>query len=387
MNIPWSGGSLAWRALLALALTEFLRNALFFGVLPLMGSSKTAIGLLVSSHYLADGLAKAPLAAFTERLGLGRMLCLAGLAGLLCVMFLPQLPLSLGIALAGLWGLGLCSLQSGVMTLVSSLAKTGQENRALNWATLAISPSLVLGGVGMLFFAPKFPVLAHDILIGVQLLALLVSFSLIKMIATPKTLPKLNWLELKPIFLLFPAAFGQTLVPGMIAPLLQSLLLERKIGPLELLGLAGAAGLGALLSLTQASRWKGSPKVILQSGLSGLIVGLPLLGWLAGPHWWLYPLGLLVGTGYGLYLSGWNGLLVKTLPPQRRATAWGALMTVEALGFSSGAGLGGVTSEHFGSAAPFYLAAILLLMVQLYYGIPRRSSQSSQSQSVDAGGS
>lgn len=50
----------------------------------------------------------------------------------------------------------------------------------------------------------------------------------------------------------------------------------------------------------------------------------------------LLPLGALVGLGYGAFITGWNGLVARTLPEGQQAAAWGTVMAVEALGTPSG---------------------------------------------------
>ena len=81
---------------------------------------------------------------------------------------------------------------------------------------------------------------------------------------------------------------------------------------------------------------------------------------------------LVLGLGYSAFITGWNGLVARTLPEGHRAAAWGTVMAVEALGYAVGPLLGGAAWELAGQRGVFLLGALVFGLTEVYYLWPGR---------------
>lgn len=372
----WSRGPLIVRLLLLLALSEAVRSGFFVAYLPLqdrmLGLGAAVIGLLVGGHYLADGLAKGPAGVLAERWGMGRLAVIGAGLGLVVLLVLPRLPwIWLGLLLSLLWGLALASLWPSVMTAVSHHAQPGRAARALGVASVVVAPGVAVGALGTGLLMERAPELAGNVLLGAQGLAVLLALSVLRL-RLPRSVAPLRHFRWRPLTVLLPGAFAQTLAPGLLVitalPYLQ--LRGLSVADLLLPGLlAAAVGLPTLLLLGRlADRWH--PKWALLPGLT-LLAGAFVL--LAQPDLGerLLPSAALLGAAVGAFLSGWNGLVARTLPKDHRAAAWGTIMAVEALGYAAGPPLGGLAWQYIGPQAPFLLGAGVLGLTTLYYLVAR----------------
>lgn len=373
----WSHNSTVLRLLALLALSEFVRTGFFVAFLPLsraeIGLTAAGVGLIVGLHYLADGLAKGPVGVLTDRFGLGRMALAGALAGSLAVLFLPSAPKLLLAPLISLaWGLTLTTLWPGVMTAVSHFARDGKQSRALSVASLTTAPPIVLGALGVGVLMQRVPGAAYPLLVGAQIAALLIALSLVNL-KLPRAPREGGGYEWRRVAGLIPAAFAQTLAPGLLVTIFFPLLGELGLSVLDLVGpglVAGAVGLGALPLVGRLAD-RAHPRLALLPGLLMLAVTFALLGMPGAAHR-LYLVAPLGGLAYALFLAGWNGLVARTLPQAHRTAAWGTVMAVEALGYAVGPVLGGLMWDRFGVGGPFWLGALVLVLVQVYYLFPAR---------------
>lgn len=385
--MPWNFSPTVLRLLALLALSDFVRSGFLVAYLPLAGQNfelrAADIGLIVGLNYLADALAKGPVGVLTERYGLGRMALLGATVGALTLLALPHVPfLFLAWLLSLTWGLAFTSLWPGVMTAVSHFAKEGKQSRALSWASVAAAPGIVLGVLGVGLVMKHTPELGYPILIGAQAVAVVLALSLVGLrlprrqdrAARDPAAPGSPYRWVK-VASLIPAAFAQTLAPGLLVPIFYPYLAKLGLGVTDLLAPA-ALGLGVGLTCIQlAGRLADRlhPRVALLPGLLLLGVTFLLLG-LPGAQERLYLITAVGGVAYALFLAGWNGLVSRTLPTEHRTAAWGTIMAVEALGYAVGPVLGGVMWDRFGTGGPFYLGAVVFLLVQIYYLMPWRQA-------------
>ncbi|MCY1703307.1 MFS transporter [Deinococcus sp. SL84] len=375
----WKNPALMLRLLALLILSEAAHFGFFITALPLRAESLSLnaalIGTLTGGHYLADALSKGPMGYLAGRWGAGLLLALASLAGLLVLgtVTVGHLPYLALFALAAVWGVLYGSLWPVVMGYSQLLAEPGRTSRALALTSLAVAPGLALG-VGVLGpLMQRQPQQGLDLLLGLQGLALLLSLTLLRLKPAPQTGNRAASLgELRRqwsgVALLLPAALAQTLAPGLLVTLVFPLLAQFGLGMMDLawpaLGLL--VGLGLTLWLAGRLADRTSPRRAL---LPGLLVLALSYGLLALPHpedrlWLALP---LLGVGYGAFLTGWNGLVGQVLPQGQRMTGWGAIMTVEALGYAAGPVLGGLMWTHYGHSGVFATGAAVFVTTLVYY--------------------
>lgn len=363
--------------LLALALCEFVRTGFYVAYLPNLstksGMALIGVGVLASSHYVLDALTKAPMAFVADRIGTGRLILLGFLIGLLAMFLIPQVPYVVALLLSALWGLTTAALWPSVLTLVSLKSIEGQENHALNLANVAVAPGVALGMLGVGQVMQVRPEWVVPLLEGAGFLGLLITLFLWKLrVHVPAQ--KLNVQQFNPILILIPAAFLQTMIPSLFGTVLYPLLSKVGLTLVQLVPVVVVTLLLGLISMRVAggSTLRVPPRTFTLLGLLGMFAAFVMLTLvpLKPPISWLvYTSMALLGAGYGAFLSGWNGMVVRTLPVDHRSTVWGTLMMIEAFGFSLGPALGGAFWDLYGTRGPFVVASILILLVLLYYGV------------------
>ncbi|GAA5514222.1 hypothetical protein Dcar01_02976 [Deinococcus carri] len=386
----WTRPLVMLRLLALLLSSELVRTGFFVSALPVagpgLGLNTAVIGVMVGVHYLADALAKGPMGLVTERWGLGRVLALGSGLGLLVVLGTRLLPSPLwGVVGCALWGVTYAALWPGVMSASQMLARPGRTARALSVSSLSVAPAILGGvlGVGPLMQAR--PGAAWGLLLGAQGAALLLALGLLRLhfssqhfsnqhssgTASP---PAGMWQGWTRVAVLLPAAFAQTLAPGLLVTLFYPLLSRLGLGLGDLLGpgLLALAAFGACLWTAGRLADRAHPRRALTPGLLGLALtfGVAALPGLEARLWLLAP---LLGLGYGAFVAGWNGLVGRVLPQEHRAAAWGTVMAVEALGYAAGPVLGGVAWASFGPAGVFTLGAAVFLLAEAYYLWPGRA--------------
>ncbi|WP_291423536.1 MFS transporter [Deinococcus sp.] len=390
----WTRPLTMLRLLALLLASELVRTGFFVSALPVAGPglhlSPGLIGLMVGGHYLMDALGKGPMGLVSERFGLGRVLLLGTLLGLMTVVGVRLFPSPVfGVLACAVWGLSFSALWPGVMSVSQALAVPERLSRALAVSNLSVAPAILAGVllVGPLMQAR--PGAAWTLLLGSQGLALLLALSLwglrLPVLAQTPVLAQNHlvanvWRGWQRVAALLPAAFAQTLAPGLLITLIYPLLahlglhLSDLVGP----GLLAAAAFALSLWLLGRLADQAHPRRALTPGLLllALVFGLMALSDLppgaapgaAGdvrPRLWA--LAPLLGLGYGAFIAGWNGLVGRTLPEAHRAAAWGTVMAVESLGYAVGPVLGGAVWQLAGQPGVFALGAVVFLLTQGYY--------------------
>jgi len=239
-------------------------------------------------------------------------------------------------------------------------------------ATVLVGPLLGLAMLATGYLAQRSPELAYRAVLALALVLFLLALSLAT-IRSPAPRPNKAPYDWRRLFALLPAAFVQTLSMGVLTPVLFLFVARVDLSLPRLVFLIAAGAGAALLVFWRAARRadEGEPKRLLVPGLFLAALGFTLVGVLPllfGPALWTLGLaGALVGTGFGLFFPGWNGLVVKSLPDADRAAAWGAIMTLEALGYAVGPAIGGVAWDLLGPWGPFATGGMLMALVGGYY--------------------
>lgn len=392
------------RLLALLMASELVRTGFFVSLLPQlgpgMGVTPGAIGLMVGLHYLLDALGKGPLGLLVERWGLGRLLALGAVLGLVLLGATSFFPASAGgvglwgVPLAGLWGLAYAALWPGIMSASHTLARPERLARALAVSNLTAAPAILAGVLLVGPLTQHSAELAWTLLLGAQSAALLLALSLwgLRLPALPQ--PQIQnrpqdqpqdegnvwqghvWQGWRRVAVLLPAAFAQTLAPGLLVTLFYPLLAKLGLSLRDLIGPGVLAALCFALSLGLLGRVADRihPRRALTPGLLLLALTFGVLAYsdvppVQGRLWWAAP---LLGLGYGAFVAGWNGLVGRTLPPGHRAAGWGTVMAVEALGYAVGPPLGGLTWQLWGQRGVFLLGMAVFLLTELYYAWPAR---------------
>lgn len=358
--------------------SECVRTGVVVAFLPLKGASyglsPAQVGALVSVHYLLDGLAKGPMGALSQRLGLGITLLLSALSGLGFLLALPAWPAPALLALSALWGLFYAALWPSVMAASQQDARPGREARALSLVSSSVAPAIAAGALGVGQMMQRAPAQVSGALLAGQLIAAALALSLwrLRLHAAPQSQGSL-WRQWRRVAGLLPAAFAQTLAPGLLVALFYPLLRRLNLSLRDLLlpALLGAGILLTALPLAGKVADRQRPRLVLGPGLLLLAAAFGLAGLLTlrtnelGAL--LYPLAALLGLAYGCFLAGWNGLVGQMLPQQQRAAAWGVVMAVEALGYAAGPLLGSVMWTQYGPKGVFWLGAGVFVLCELYY--------------------
>lgn len=369
------------RLLALLLLSEFVRTGFIVSALPnstdRLGLSPSLVGLMVGTHFLFDAIGKGAMGVAVQRWGLGRMLALGAALGVFTVLgslFMPSALIK--IVICALWGLFLGVLWPGVMHATQTYAHPERTSRALAISNLSVAPPILAGVllVGPLMLQQQD--LAWNILLGVQALALLIGLSLLtlKLPKPPQAVPifspeaRKDWLK---VATLLPAAFAQTLAPGLLFTLLFPILtyLQLNLSNLILPGLVAGAScaLGVWLFGRMADHV--APRRALLPGLLFLAITFASCAATtpANVEVRLWILAPLFGLGYGAFFAGWNGLVAKTMPQDHRTAAWGAVMAIESMGYVVGPILGGLLWQWAGLPAVFLMGAAVFLMTKGYY--------------------
>jgi len=288
--------------------------------------------------------------------------------GLVALLLLPHLhtPLLLwGLSL--LWGLGLAAIPPGLMTYSSRIALRGREGRALTLTSALTAPWVGIGWLGIGTLTRYDPRAALWLMAAGQALAFLMGLSLLKSSRQNGSTRR----ELYPwtrLLLFIPAAFGQTFAPSMVSLLLLPFAQQVGYSPLWLLAFLATGGAVAvgLFGFTGRFADRKSPR-------EPLILGLILLGGVmmgiskAPPPGEALLLAALAGLGFACFIPSWNSLLVRLLPQNNRAAAWGTIMMVESLGYALGPAAGGGLKNLFGYPGPMIAGGLLFFLLGGFY--------------------
>jgi len=379
-----------WQLIGILGAAEFARMALVVVLLPSyatgpLGLSLTVVGLMISVHYAMDTIFRSPAGWLVDRVG-PKLVLMGGLAIEVAAIF-GAMHAHRAIWLfvfMGLLGIGTASHWPSVVTGTNRLTHTAHRGTMMGavfagWiAGSGVGPvvvNFVIGNLGSDELAFLLLIAADVVALG---LAILIRDHRLDERSAGEHRPsilsglKVIW----PLRSVLPGMFVQTMVLGLLLPLLQPL--THRVLHLDQLEYAvlllGSGGLTVLLLVPMG-------RVADRLGIK-----VPLIGgfWLAAlallalsavrQFWLLVAVGVVLGLAYALILPSWNAFLARLIPSAQEGLLWGVFMTVEGLGMTVGPALGAHLFQ-WSIYAPFILAAgILTLMSGFYwmYPLPER---------------
>jgi len=379
---PYDINPTQWALIGVLATAEFARTALVVALLPAyvtgpLGESLSLAGLAISAHYMLDTVFRSPAGWAVDRVGPKRTL-MAGVAVEVVALFLAMhahRPVWLIVFLA-LMGVGTATHWPSVVTGTNRLTPQAYRGAMMGavfagWLTGSglgpVTINFVIGNLGS-------DRLAFDILIWADILA----FVLVLLLHGPRLRelgqharthrPVGGWRVIWPLRAVLPGMFVQTMVLGLLMPILQPLThrvlhLSQWEFAVLLLG-AGALTVLLLVPMGRVADRMGL-KVPLSGGFWLAAVSLVSLS-LVRSFWPLVGIGSLLGLSYALILPAWNAFLARMIPAQQEGLLWGVFMTVEGLGMTVGPAVGARLFE-LSVVAPFWLAAAILLVMGGFY--------------------
>jgi MFS family permease len=373
---PWrlKGLSAVARLILAWGLLEGVRNGFYAGYLAIhgghLGFTLAVIGTAWSIHLLSDSFSKSLGGYLSQKLGMGIVTLVGGGVGLVALLVTPyaQSPILL-FGLSLVWGVSLSAIFPGLLTLSSQVAVQGREGRAVTLTNMLTAPWTGIGVLGIGFVTKVNPGLALNILEWAQIAVILIGLSLI---FRPERVrpPRQELYPWRRLLLFIPAAFGQTFAPALFS--FYILKYAQSLG-VSMFWITVLIVLGGVIS-TILLIWTGrhadrkSPRELLIVGL--VLIGTAMIGLGLKPGLSiLLPLAVIGGVGFGCFGPAWNALVVRLLPENNRAAAWGTLMTVEGLGHAIGPAVGGVLAAAIASNAPFFVGGVIMLLLSVFYVI------------------
>ncbi|WP_299432703.1 MFS transporter, partial [uncultured Meiothermus sp.] len=243
------------------------------------------------------------------------------------------------------------------------------SSRAVTLTNMLISPWTGIGILAVGFLAKTSPDLAISILVWSQVVPIAMGLSLVFKPERVRA-PKQELYPWRRLLLFIPAAFGQTFAPALFSFYL--LKYAQGMG-LSMFWIVVLIVLGAVIS-TGLLIWTGryadrkGPRGLLITGLA--LIGLAMIGLGFQPELpVLILLAVVGGLGFGCFGPAWNALLVRLLPQNNRAAAWGTIMTVEGLGHAIGPAAGGVMAAAIANNAPFFAGGAIMLVLSLFYAL------------------
>ena len=372
-------------ALLALGLCEFVRGSLLFFILPIyargvLGLSEEVIGYAIAAHYLLDTGLRALAGHFVDRFG-GRNVLLIALAfafGGLVTVTKSHHPIGIILGCAAL-GVGMASIWPATISRVTQ--GLGEDAYATAMGGVMMAWLLGVGGGAVVTSW----IFSNHVQGGfATLLALwILAYALVIIImggrakyqATVKIRHGIRLLlrDILDVRLLFPGMFVQTFAMGLLLPVLA--LYARYILDLDgrMYSYLLVAG-GSATVLLQVPMGRLVDKYGYKHFLSpGFVLAALMLAVILRMHNLTYVFLSVggLGAGYALILPSWNAVLARSVPEQQRAGMFGVFMTVEGLGMAIGPLVGMSLWNRLGPEAPFYGAAVILLVMSVFYSFVR----------------
>lgn len=363
---------------LILFLSEFVRGAYLASFLPTysvekLGLSTAAVGIAVSAHYVTDTFGKSLIGWLLDRFSFRLVVITGMLISLVGLILTPYVHYTwMLIVTAALYGVGVSPIW------IVCLSSVDKDQRA---AQMGILYSLWLVGLGagpvvINFFMDKGYTISFNILLGVWILACLLSFftsyqkaAVLKMEPIGKQV-KMLIKRLKLMKPLLPGMILQTMAAGMLVPILPLFATEH-------LGLTysqysyviiagGACTVLGLVPMGKLSDRLGR-KWFLVIGFAGFAVSLIFLttvkSFVLGVVW-----AIILGISYSAVLPAWNALLSYQVPEEQKGLGWGVFSSIEGLGILIGPVLGGWFADfQYGTTLTFLISAALLGMIALFY--------------------
>lgn len=367
--------------LFVLGLLEFARGALVISLIALYGQfvagfNLSIIGTAISLLYLLDNLFRLPAGWLTDRWG-GKWLISVGIVisafGILLIYM--HWNASFFILGAGLFGLGVAPVWPAVISGIAARMPLHHIGEALSKVFIAW---LVGAGAGMVVINY---LIGYSYVIAFAILWLVLAIAMLltvignlprivpeKISSTSAFLKELSK-ELISLRILYPGMFVQTMSIGLMTPVIA--IYARTVFGFSAEQFAYfiiGGGAFTVILLVPAG------KLADRLGVKGPLIGgfsLASIGLLLLPmqkvvtHALL--VGALIGIAYSLILPAWNGLMARAVSQEKMGTMWAVFMTIEGIGTAVGAYVGGKVGDNFGPQAPFFVSALVLAMMVVFY--------------------
>ncbi len=376
-QLPWPTANLTplLAMMLLVGLMEYTRTGLYTVYLPqslgpLVGLG--AVGLAASLQYFADALARSLGGHLSERFGVRRVFPAVSLLGAAFVIYIIRTHSTPGLLLFSLaYGLAIAPLWPTFLTYSTGAANSGEDGHAVGITLTLVAPFIGLGSLLTSYLFDHSPALAAASLTVVQVLFAAVGVGLIPLIFRSVPPPRVvdyarfPW---RKIAFLAPGALTQMLALGLLTPVIFPFFKERGFDTTSLvIALVVGGGLEVLL-ISPVGRYidrRGPGRgFVFGLGIAALaLFSFSTVHSLAG----LIAVAALAGALQAVLIPSWGGLVSRSLPSEFKASAWGALMSLEGLGFAIGPVIGGYSWQLLGHSAPFYVGAALYAAVALFY--------------------
>ncbi|MFD1676989.1 MFS transporter [Alicyclobacillus fodiniaquatilis] len=371
-------------ALLMLGLCEFVRGSLIFFILPIyvhnvLGYSTAAIGYAMAAHYVFDTGLRSPAGWLVDRLGqrkVAGMLLAVAAFGLFLVISQHQFWLIL--AGCALLGIGMAAVWPAVIARVTAGLSPDAYGSAMGGVMMAWLLGAGLGAICMSWLFGIHVQRGFVTLMVLWLCAYAIGLWVMSSWKPASHAKKRAHIlavlrEVNSVKVLFPGVFVQTFAIGVLLPVL--VLYARNVLHLDsrmysyLLLTGGAA---AVLLQVPMGRLvdKYGYRAFLVTGFLLAAISLPIIGGLHTVRY-IFLAVILFGGSYALILPSWNVVVAQCITEDRRAVMYGVFMTVEGLGMAVGPVVGTELWNAFGPSAPFDVAAVILFIMSVFYGMMR----------------
>lgn len=365
-----------------LGLAEFAHCALLFVVVPAyvtqrLEASMTLAGATVGAYYLAEFGLKVPAGWLSDRFGRSRVIRVAVVVSVGGLGLMLTGSVAAVLAGAFVHGLGAAPLWPAVTAAAADRSPVAQRGRALGVLFTVWLISLGLGYAAANLLLPRG--------FGAAFLAIGAAWALAAVVAVAARESRPAELDaaprgpydalralvrsLRPLGLLLAGMFTQTATVGIIVPCWREYALRRlelhesEVTIVLLLGGGVTALLLAPLGRV-GDRW--GPRRLLLAGLATSSAALLILPFcLSVPS--VAPVVGLLGAGYALVVPAWNNIILRFIGEHERALMLSAFMSVELLGMSAGATVGGVLWDRVGPTAPFVASGVALGVLAAVY--------------------
>ncbi|WP_067930205.1 MFS transporter [Alicyclobacillus kakegawensis] len=384
--------------LLSLTLSEFVRGALVYSVLPTYGSTVLGfevewVTLALSVHYFVDNILRSPIGWLVDRLG-PRPVLLAGFALAAVSMYGMMRAASVGmlLATAALFGLGVTPVWPSAVAAIGISSPEQKRGTFMSYMYMFWLAGAGLGPVLINFVVEQ----SYRIAFWAMVLAECAAFAVIWLLVrrphgAPTAAPaphragpgptsglsraglKDLWRNVRDVSFLFPGMFAQTFAVSTLVPILSlyaRVVLHLGAGMYS--GLLIFGGAFAVLLMIPGGR------VVDRFGSRWFLVAAFAI---CAACLLIYPfyhrifatfiMVGVVGICYAFILPAWNSVLDHSIDPDKKATVWGVFMTVEGMGSALGPYVGGLLWDGFGPNAPFWFCgAVIVLIAGLYAVLP-----------------
>ena len=372
MPLPWKNPKLAVGISLFIGVAEFLRSGFFVGFLPLYALESLKIplsyvGFLTTLHYGTEAALRVAAVWAANRFTLGAGLLFSAALAVLSFHLFFWSPLVLYPVWAVVWGLAMAPLWPRAAAFLRQLARPGFEGRAITYAWLIIGPLIASGSFGVGLLSKQSLAWGKAALMLGSALVLLGGLALsgLRFSETVGRPPPRAWKRYLPLLV---PAFLQALAPHLLTTVLFPFLKHTELVLRELwlpLALAGVLFAVFFRFASVYSDQKDPANVVTLAAVFAM-VGFGVLGFLP-PETALKISLPAIGAALGLYMPGWNAVIVRALPEGERGEGWAALSTASGVAFAIGPFVGAVAWDLIGPQGPFRLGLFLLALLIPYY--------------------